>query len=91
MTYLPLWMTQSPRSASASSERWVERCVTNGPCRLPTEGGCCCGDCNDNTIAYHSRVSSGEPFYCPPDSGPDAVSCASTFTGSKGAYATDGS
>jgi hypothetical protein len=54
-------------------------------------GGCCCGDCNDNTIAYHSRVSSGEPFYCPPDSGPDAVSCASTFTGSKGAYATDGS
>jgi hypothetical protein len=55
------------------------------------QGGCCCGDCNDDTIAYHSTVSSGEPFYCPPDSMPDAVSCASTFTGSKGAYATDGS
>jgi len=66
-------------------------CASCDPVLDQFSGGCCCGDCNDNTIAYHSRVSSGEPFYCPPDSGPDAVSCASTFTGSKGAYATDGS
>jgi hypothetical protein len=66
-------------------------CTFCDPIGNVSMGGCCCGDCNDNTIAYHSKVSSGEPFYCPPDSGPDAVSCASTFTGAKGAYATDGS
>jgi hypothetical protein len=50
-------------------------------------GPCCCGDCKDDTIAYHFTVSSSEPFFCPPDSTPDAVSCASQFNGSKGAYA----
>jgi hypothetical protein len=55
------------------------------------------GDCDDDTIAYHSAVSSLEPFYCSPtgamitqQGGIDVVSCASTFIGSKGAYATDG-
>jgi hypothetical protein len=66
-------------------------CTSCDPVMNTYQGNCCCGDCNDDTIAYHSKVSSGEPFYCPPDSQPDAVSCASTFTGSKGAYATDGS
>jgi hypothetical protein len=55
------------------------------------------GDCDDDTIAYHSAVSSLEPFYCSPSGamitqqdGMDVVSCASTFVGSKGAYANDG-
>jgi hypothetical protein len=55
------------------------------------------GDCDDNTIAYHSAVSSTEPFYCSPSggmlknvNGVDVVSCASAFYGSKGAYAQDG-
>jgi hypothetical protein len=55
------------------------------------------GDCDDNTIAFHSAVSSNEPFYCSPSggmlknvNGVDVVSCASAFYGSKGAYATDG-
>jgi hypothetical protein len=55
------------------------------------------GDCDDDTIAYHSAVSSLEPFYCSPSGamitqqdGMDVVSCASTFIGSKGAYANDG-
>jgi hypothetical protein len=55
------------------------------------------GDCDDNTIAYHSAVSSNEPFYCSPSggmlknvNGVDVVSCASAFYGSKGAYAQDG-
>jgi hypothetical protein len=54
-------------------------------------------DCDDNTIAYHSAVSSSEPFYCSPSgarlttvNGVDVVSCASAFYGSKGAYAQDG-
>jgi hypothetical protein len=60
--------------------------------KVAEQGGpCCCGDCEDDTIAYHFSVSSTEPFFCPPDSAPDAVSCASQFNGSKGAYATDGS
>jgi hypothetical protein len=63
----------------------------NSPTTLCSNGQACGGDCEDSTIAYHSRVSSSEPFYCAPDSPPDAVSCASVFTGSKGAYATDGS
>jgi hypothetical protein len=55
------------------------------------------GDCDDDTIAYHSAVSSVEPFYCSPSgaqvsqqNGMDVVSCASTFIGSKGAYAGGG-
>ena len=56
------------------------------------------GACDDNTIAYHAGVSSPEPFYCSPSGGMitqnqqgvDVVSCASSFYGSKGAYATDG-
>jgi hypothetical protein len=62
-------------------------------CRPPASPG----DCDDDTVAYHSAVSSMEPFYCSPNGGQistintmDAVSCASVFTGSKGAYATDG-
>jgi hypothetical protein len=54
-------------------------------------------DCDDNTIAYHSAVSSTEPFYCSPSGGQlknvngvDVVSCASAFYGSKGAYTLDG-
>jgi hypothetical protein len=56
--------------------------------------GATAGDCDDNTVAYHPNVSSLEPFYCSPRggvvqvvNGMDVVSCASTFTGSKGAYA----
>ena len=61
-------------------------------------GGMCMGDCEDSTIAYHSRVSSYEPFYCSPSGGTcpgggqgcslDVMSCASKGTFSKGAYAT---
>jgi hypothetical protein len=49
----------------------------------------CAGDCEDSTIAYHSRVSSYEPFYCSPSgpSGIDVMSCASKGTFAKGAYA----
>jgi hypothetical protein len=57
----------------------------------PYAGTLCSNECEDSTIAYHERVSSSEPFYCSPSSPPDAVSCASSFTGSKGAYTTDGS
>lgn len=51
-------------------------------------GGMCAGDCEDSTIAYHSRVSSYEPFYCSPSgaSRVDAMSCASKGTFAKGAY-----
>src|SRR6185369_13952946 len=34
----------------------------------PYAGSQCAGQCEDSTIAYHERVSSSEPFYCPPDS-----------------------
>ncbi len=47
-------------------------------------------DCDDETIGYHYNVSSPEPFYCSPRGGVnimDVMSCASTFYGSKGAYA----
>jgi len=51
-------------------------------------------DCDDDTIGYHFMVSSPEPFYCSPrggvtikQNGIDVVSCASSFYGSKGAYA----
>jgi hypothetical protein len=52
----------------------------------------CGGDCDDTTIAYHSRVSSYEPFYCSPSGASkiDAMSCASKGTFSKGAYADKG-
>jgi Fibronectin type III domain len=56
--------------------------------------GVAAGECDDNTVAYHSAVSSPELFYCSPRggvisqvNGMDAVSCASAFTGSKGAFA----
>jgi hypothetical protein len=52
------------------------------------------GECDDNTIAYHPSVSSSEPFYCSPRggviqkvNGVDVVTCASAFTGAKGAFA----
>src|SRR5205814_664158 len=57
-------------------------------------GGPGCGDslsceCDDTTIAYHSRVSSYETFFCAPNGGNiDAMSCATPVrTLSKGAYA----
>ncbi|HEX9100756.1 MAG TPA: hypothetical protein VF997_01065, partial [Polyangia bacterium] len=54
--------------------------------------------CDDNTIAFHAGVSSTEPFYCSPSGGMitqnpqgvDVVTCASSFFGSKGAYASGG-
>src|SRR5262249_55379586 len=56
--------------------------------------GATAGDCDDNTIAYHPNVSSAEMFYCSPRggmltqvNGVDVVTCASMFTGSKGAFA----
>jgi hypothetical protein len=53
------------------------------------DGSLCGGDCDDTTIAYHPRVSSYEPFYCSPSGASriDAMSCASTGTFSKGAFA----
>lgn len=49
---------------------------------------------DDTTIAYHGPVSSPEPYFCSPSAhrttnqgGVDVVSCASSFTGSKGWYA----
>jgi hypothetical protein len=51
-------------------------------------------ECDDATIGYHFDVSSNEPFFCSPRgglasqmSGVDVVTCASSFYGSKGAYA----
>ena len=77
----------------------VANCAAHG---LSCGAGCCGGpcqcqdhdtDCDDTTIACHADVSSPEPFYCSPNGGQesvqngvDVVSCASTFTGSKGAY-----
>jgi hypothetical protein len=51
----------------------------------------CGSNCRNDTIGYHSTVSSPEPFYCGPSGGTkgqglDATSCASSFYGSKGAY-----
>lgn len=64
--------------------------VMGGACGNSPQSMCmgraCGGDCDDTTIAYHSLVSSEEPFYCSPSGSPDAVSCASKFIGSKGAY-----
>jgi hypothetical protein len=52
-------------------------------------------ECDDDTIGYHFDVSSPEPFYCGPSggvtsivNGVDVVSCASSFYGSKGAFAS---
>jgi hypothetical protein len=57
-------------------------------------GGTDPGECDDLTIGYHFSVSSPEPFYCSPSggvtqhvNGMDVISCASSFYGSKGAYA----
>jgi hypothetical protein len=56
-------------------------------------GGTDGAECDDQSIGYHGDVSSTEPFYCSPRGGltiggnPDAVSCASFFSSSKGAYA----
>ncbi len=68
--------------------------VMGGVCGNSTASLCpdnspCAGDCDDTTIAYHSRVSSYEPFYCSPSGASkiDAMSCASKGTFSKGAYA----
>lgn len=50
---------------------------------------------DDRTIAYHFPVSSDEPYFCSPSGkktqnigGVDVVSCASSFYGSKGWYAS---
>lgn len=68
------------------------RVVMGGVCGNSTDSKCpdgslCGGDCRDDTIAYHPRVSSYEPFYCSPSgkSTLDALSCASKGTFSKGA------
>jgi hypothetical protein len=65
----------------------------NSPARCQA-GGIPASECDDRTIAYHSYVSSPEPFYCSPSggvvtqvNGVDVVTCASAFTGSKGAFA----
>jgi hypothetical protein len=61
----------------------------NSPTSSCPHGGLCGGDCVDSTIAYHSLVSSYEPYYCGPGGGskcPDVVTCASKGTFSKGAY-----
>lgn len=65
----------------------------NSPSAHCPDGTLCNGDCDDSTIAYHSRVSSYEPFYCSPSGASmiDAMSCASKGTFSKGAFAGDGS
>lgn len=51
-------------------------------------------ECDDETIGYHFMVSSPEPFFCSPRggvktkvNGVDVMTCASSFYGSKGAYA----
>jgi hypothetical protein len=69
----------------------------NSPSTCAASNHATSGDCDDDTIAYHSGVSSLEPFYCSPNGGQvkqqdgmDIISCASTFIGSKGAFATDG-
>ncbi|MSP62177.1 MAG: hypothetical protein EXR72_17960 [Myxococcales bacterium] len=61
----------------------------NSPASLCPDKSPCSGDCEDSTIAYHSRVSSYEPFYCSPTGASkiDALSCASKGTFAKGAYA----
>ena len=62
----------------------------NTPNSRCSDGSLCKGDCEDSTIAYHSRISSYEPFYCSPSGGVgqlDALSCASKGTFPKGAYA----
>src|SRR2546428_13224213 len=38
----------------------------NSPSSKCPNGMLCGGDCDDSTIAYHSLVSSYEPFYCTP-------------------------
>lgn len=61
----------------------------NAPTARCSDGRFCSGECEDSTIAYHSVVSTYEPFYCSP-SGPsrmDALSCASKGTFAKGAFA----
>ncbi len=62
------------------------------------DNGIAGSDCDDDTIGYHFMVSSPEPFFCSPRGGVtikqnsiDVVSCASSFYGSKGAYALSGS
>jgi hypothetical protein len=67
--------------------------MMGGVCGYSTSGVCpdgnrCSGDCDDTTIAYHSRVSSYEPFYCSPSGSSriDVMSCASKGTFSKGSY-----
>lgn len=56
--------------------------------------GIAASECDDGTIGYHFMVSSPEPFYCSPRggvktkvNGVDTMTCASSFYGSKGAYA----
>lgn len=56
--------------------------------------GISASECDDETIGYHFMVSSPEPFFCSPRggvtskvNGVDTMTCASSFYGSKGAYA----
>jgi hypothetical protein len=61
----------------------------NSPKTSCPNGDPCGSECDDDTIVYHSRISSYEPFYCSPSGASkiDAMSCASTGTFPKGAYA----
>lgn len=58
------------------------------PTQLCGDGRACGGDCDDATIAYHSRVSSYEPYFCSPSGASriDAMSCASKGTFCKGCF-----
>jgi hypothetical protein len=88
---LPVWAHRR----AASRNKYYPRIVMGGVCgyspqTMCPDGSACSGDCDDSTIAYHSRVSSRDPYYCAPGQGgsvcPDAISCASRPTLSKGAY-----
>jgi hypothetical protein len=83
---LPIWAHRR--------NRHYPKIMMGGACGNSTSSVCsdgtaCAGDCDDTTIAYHPRVSSYEPFYCSPSGASriDAMSCASTGTFSKGAFA----
>jgi hypothetical protein len=68
-------------------DKHYPRVVMGGSLGNKPSPQCPDNQCLETSIAYHERVSSDEPYYCPPMAIPDAMSCASRFNGSKGAYA----
>lgn len=67
-------------------------CGNSAASKCPASGQSCGQDCWDDTVAYHSLVSSAETHFCAPgqcnDSNPDVITCASPVRSlSKGAYA----